>query len=59
MDCRDESLELVLQINALTLWGKNLTDEVFRVSANPVATLWNFARYGAPRSIGVRAKFNY
>ena len=44
---------------ALTLWGKNLTDEVFRVSANPVATLWNFARYGAPRSIGVRAKFNY
>ena len=44
---------------ALTLWGKNLTDETFRVSANPVATLWNFARYGARRSIGVRAKFNY
>ena len=31
---------------ALTLWGKNLTDELFRVSANPVATLWNFTRYG-------------
>ena len=44
---------------ALTLWGKNLTDELFRVSANPVATLWNFTRYGAPRSIGVRARFNY
>ena len=44
---------------SLTLWGRNLTDETYRVSANPVATLWNFARYGAPMSVGVRAKFNY
>jgi iron complex outermembrane receptor protein len=44
---------------ALTLWGKNLTDEVKRVSANPVGTLWNFARYAPPRSIGVRAAFNF
>ena len=44
---------------ALTLWGKNLTDEVKRVSANPVGTLWNFARYAPPRSIGVKAAFNF
>ena len=44
---------------ALTLWGKNLTDEVYRVSANPVATLWNFGRYGAPMSVGVKADFNF
>ena len=44
---------------SLTLWGRNLTDETYRVSANPVATLWNFARYGAPMSVGVRARFNY
>lgn len=44
---------------SLTLWGRNLTDEVYRVSANPVGTLWNFTRYGAPRSAGVRASFSF
>lgn len=44
---------------ALTFFGRNLTDEVYRVSANPVATLWNFARYGAPMSMGVRATFHF
>ena len=44
---------------ALTFFGRNLTDEVYRVSANPVGTLWNFARYGAPMSMGVRATFHF
>ena len=44
---------------ALTLWGRNLTDEVKRVSANPVGTLWNFGRYAPPMSIGVKADFNF
>ena len=44
---------------ALTFWGRNLTDEVYRVSANPVAALWNFTRYGAPMSMGVRASFHF
>ena len=44
---------------SLTLWGNNLTDETFRISANPVGTLWNFVRHGAPRSVGVKAEFNF
>ena len=44
---------------ALTLWGRNLTDETHRISANPVAALWNFTRYGAPRSIGLKAALNF
>ena len=39
---------------ALTLWGKNLTDEVYQISANPVGTLWTFGTFGEPRSMGVR-----
>ena len=44
---------------SLTLWGKNLTDETYRVSSNPVGTLWNFTRYGEPRSMGIRASFGF
>ncbi len=39
---------------AVTFWGKNLTDEIYRISANPVGNLWNFTTYGEPRSMGVR-----
>ena len=44
---------------ALTLWGKNLTNEIYQISSNPVGTLWNFATFGEPRSLGVRASFNF
>ena len=44
---------------SLTLYGKNLTDKVWRQSANPVATLWNFTRFGAPRELGVVARFHF
>jgi iron complex outermembrane receptor protein len=43
----------------LTLYGKNLTDEIWRQSANPVATLWNFTRYGPPREIGFVVRFHF
>jgi iron complex outermembrane receptor protein len=38
----------------VTLYGKNLTDESWRQSANAVAGLWNFTRYSPPRELGVR-----
>ena len=36
-----------------TLFGKNLLDEEYRVSANSVGGLWNFTQYGAPALWGV------
>jgi iron complex outermembrane receptor protein len=44
---------------SVTLYGSNLTDETYRVAALPVAGLWNFTNYGAPRQYGltVRAHF--
>ena len=43
----------------VTLYGKNLTDEVHRINANAVATLWNFTQYGAPREIGIKLGYNF
>ena len=44
----------------VTLFGKNLLDEEYRISANSVANLWNFSQYGAPMQWGVEfgLKFN-
>ncbi len=36
-----------------TVFGKNITDEEYRVSANSVGGLWNFTQYGAPALWGV------
>ncbi len=36
-----------------TLFGKNLLDETYRVSANSVAFLWNFTQYGPPSQWGL------
>lgn len=43
-----------------TLFGKNMLDEEYRVSANSVGGLWNFTQYGAPALWGVEfgMKFN-
>jgi iron complex outermembrane receptor protein len=38
----------------VSAYGKNLTDETWRQSANAVAGLWNFTRYSPPRELGVR-----
>jgi len=43
----------------VTVFGKNLTDETWRQSANPVATLWNFTRYGPPRFIGIQLGYKF
>jgi len=43
----------------ISLYGRNLTDEEYRVSANPVATLWNFSRYGPPRELGIQVGYNF
>lgn len=43
----------------VTLFGKNLTNETYRVSANSVGNLWNFTQFGAPRHIGVEFGVNF
>lgn len=37
----------------------NALDETYRVAALPVAGLWNFTHYGAPRSFGVRLRYSF
>jgi iron complex outermembrane receptor protein len=37
----------------LTAWVTNASDEVYRIAALPVAGLWNFTNYGAPRTFGL------
>lgn len=43
----------------VSLYGRNLLNKVYRVSANSVAGLFNFTNYAPPRSVGVEfaAKF--
>ena len=43
----------------ITAYGKNITDETWRNSAQPVSNLWTWAGYGPPREIGVRVGFNF
>jgi iron complex outermembrane receptor protein len=43
----------------LTLYGKNLTNEIWRSTGQAVATLWNFTHHGPPREIGVVARYNF
>lgn len=43
----------------VSLYGKNLTDEVYRNSANAVANLWNFTTYGPPRELGVQVGYSF
>ena len=43
----------------VSLYGKNLTNETYRVAANPVATLWNFTRHGPPREMGIQIGYNF
>ena len=38
---------------SLTGYVANVTDETYRIAALPVAGLWNFTNYGAPRSFGL------
>lgn len=42
----------------VSLFATNLTDEVYRVSANSVAGLWNFSNYGPRRQVGAELRIN-
>lgn len=41
----------------IRVFGKNLTDDRYRVSSQPVASLWTFTQYGEPRHYGVEVGF--
>lgn len=43
----------------ISVYGKNLTNEIYRVAANPVATLWNFTRHGPPREYGIQVGYSF
>ena len=43
----------------ISVFGRNLTNEEYRVSANSVGALWNFTQYGAPRQWGVELGVNF
>ncbi|EED34370.1 TonB-dependent receptor [Luminiphilus syltensis NOR5-1B] len=43
----------------VSLYGKNLLDEEYRNSANPVANLWNFTTYGPPRELGLQVGYSF
>jgi iron complex outermembrane receptor protein len=43
----------------VTLFGKNLLNEEYRVSANSVGGLWNFTQYGAPLQWGLEVGFTF
>jgi len=40
------------------VYGKNLSDERYRIASQSVATLWTHTQWGAPRSYGVEVGFN-
>ena len=43
----------------VTVYGKNLTDETYRVGSNSVAGLWNFTLYGEPMEYGIEAGYRW
>ena len=43
----------------ITLWGRNLLDEVHRVHGNQVAGLWTHTVYGPPRSLGIEVGYSF
>ena len=44
---------------SLTAYVANVTDETYRVAALPVAGLWNFTNYGAPRLYGLSLNLSF
>mgnify|MGYP001050815567 CR=1 FL=1 len=41
------------------LYGKNLTDEIYRIGELPVANLWVMSFYGEPRTIGIEGGMRF
>ncbi len=44
---------------SVRVFGRNLTDQRYRVSSQPVANLWTFSQYGEPRAFGVEIGFKH
>lgn len=44
---------------SLSFFAANITEEEYRIAALPVAGLWNFTNYGAPRSFGMKFKYHF
>ena len=40
-------------------WGKNLTDQRYRIASQSVATLWTHTQWGAPLNFGVEVGVNF
>ena len=40
-------------------FGKNLTDEEYRVGELPVANLWVMSYYGQPSTVGIEAGMDF
>ena len=40
-------------------YGKNLTDERYRIASQSVATLWTHTQWGPPVNYGVEVGFNF
>lgn len=43
----------------ISIWGKNLLNEIHRIGANSVAGLWNFTQNGRPREFGFTLGFHF
>ncbi len=43
----------------LKVYGKNLSDERYRIASQSVATLWTHSQFGEPRAFGVQAGVNF
>ena len=41
------------------VYGKNLSDETYKVGELPVGDLWTFAYYGEPRTFGLEVGMNF
>jgi len=44
---------------SITAYVANVLDKTYRISALPVAGLWNFTQYGPPRSFGAKISVNF
>ncbi len=43
----------------LRLYGRNLTDQRYRIASQSVATLWTHTQWGAPRGYGIEFGMNF
>lgn len=64
LDAKDLVQANVTWLSANESWyvrayGKNLTDDRYKIAVQPVGALWTHAQYGEPRSYGVEFGINF